>query len=247
METKSKIAVVGLGDMGTNLALKLHRNKYPLALYNRSPAKHEKFRRAENIYLASHPRDLIRSLTTSEKRAIVWMMLPGGEVTNNFVSKIAPYMRKGDIIIDGSNSAFKDSISNYTNLKGNGIHYLDVGCAGGPKDMLDGTLSLMIGGGRVAFERVENIFKSVADNGKYAYLGESGSGHKLKFVHNLIFYGIFPIYAESTDLLYNMTKEQAPNSFNFIRGLETTCRKPGNKRGHNRSDTSSHFAPSIIR
>lgn len=210
MATDTKeIGIIGLGSMGGNIARVLHSKGYSLALYDKTRDKYPAFESMKNVYLANDNKDLVRKLTSSGGSATVWIMLPGGDITNAAVSELSSLMRNNDIVIDGSNSLFEDSISNYEKLKDKGISYIDVGCAGGPEDLLTG-VSLYVGGDRSAFERTENIFKALSGNQTYGYVGASGSGQKVKLVHNMIFYGIFPVYAEGAAFLLKI-KETDPN------------------------------------
>lgn len=217
MSTK-QVGLIGLGSMGKNIAERLHDSGYSLVLYNRTESRYAPFRNMESVYLSTDVQDFANRIGSASKGNIVWVMVPGGFVTNNLMHGLSALLRKNNIVIDASNSIYTDSIANYNVLKAKGISYLDVGCAGGPEDVLKG-VSLMVGGDRLAFERAEEILKVISGNGAYGYLGDSGSGHMVKLIHNLIFYGLFPIYAEGTELLLKMNAEKPDGSFNIEEAL----------------------------
>jgi 6-phosphogluconate dehydrogenase len=201
-----QVGIIGLGSMGSNVARLLLAKNYPLVVYNKASDKYSPFQELDNVYLSKDLKDFARKLDESESPARVWIMVPGGTVTNGLVKELSALLKKGDIVIDASNSMYGDSIANYNLLKKKGISYLDVGCAGGPDDLLKG-VSLMVGGDRAAFDETNDIFTIVCGSGTYGYLGPTGSGQMAKLVHNTIFYGIFPVYSEGIELLLRMKKE----------------------------------------
>ncbi len=209
-DTKT-IGLIGLGNMGKNIADRLHNDGYSLILYNKTDENYPHFKDRERVYLSKNIKEFAEMLKASGG-TVVWMMIPGGSATNDTVSELSDILGKNDIVIDGSNSIYTDSIANYNIFHAKGISYLDVGCAGGPEDLLDG-VALMVGGDKDAFSRVEPILKTISGSGTYGYVGARGSGHMAKLVHNGIFYGIFPVYAEGISLML-ATKEHEP-SMNF--------------------------------
>ncbi len=220
MATADKeIGLIGLGPMGQNIAKILHNDNYSLVLYNRTKEKYDSFSGMDNVYLSKDIQDFVGKLRGREKGAIVWMMVPAGPVTNNLVSELSKLLRKEDIVIDASNSIYTDSIENYKKLNEKGIFYLDVGCAGGPGDLLKKGVSLMIGGDKVAFERARDVFSVVAGKGEYGYLGNRGAGHMTKMPHNDIFYSIFPAYAEAIELLVSMKEKEPDMHFDMKEAL----------------------------
>ena len=204
------LGLIGLGDMGRNIAKRLHDNGYRLVLYDRTKDKYGFFNGMDEVHLSADINDFVKKLRDAGKDGIIWIMVPGGPVTNDMVAELSELLSRNDMVIDGSNSVYLDSIGNYKKLKHNGIFYLDVGCAGGPADLLKG-VALMVGGDRAAFERAEDVFRIVSGNGTYGYVGESGSGHMAKMIHNGIFYGIFPVYAEGVELLLSMKDKEHRN------------------------------------
>ncbi|HIH50388.1 MAG: NAD(P)-binding domain-containing protein [Candidatus Micrarchaeaceae archaeon] len=204
---RKSIGVVGIGSMGHNIVKLLRDKGYSLVIYDRTSEKYSDYAADNGVYCAKDADDFVEKLRQQEGNAKVWMMLPGGAATNEFVSDISASLRRGDIVIDASNSMYEDSIANSRKLSDKGIYYLDVGCGGGPKDLLNG-VSLMVGGEREAFEKAEDVFKTIAGNGTYGYVGGSGAGHMVKLVHNIIFYSIFPVVVEGTEMLLRMGEDR---------------------------------------
>jgi len=130
----------------------------------------------------------------------VWLMVPAGPVTESTIEALIPLLDKGDTVIDGGNSNFKDSIRTAESLGRHEIALLDCGTSGGVWGLANG-YCLMIGGEREAFDRAEPIFKALAPDNGYAYVGRSGAGHFVKMVHNGIEYGLLAAYGEGFEIL----------------------------------------------
>ena len=219
------VGLIGLGSMGSNIAERLHSNGYALVLYDRTIDKSDSFKSMDKTVISKDMEDFAGKIKQQEGSSTVWIMVPGGAPTNALVSELGGLLRKGDVVIDASNSMYTDSVSNYNVLKEKGIFYLDVGCAGGPQDLLKG-VALMVGGDKGAFEKTKDIFRAVSGNGTYGYVGRSGSGHITKLVHNLTFYGIFPIYAESIELLLSMKEKEPDKELNANEALRLLASSP---------------------
>lgn len=202
------VGLIGLGNMGSNVARVLRSNGYSIVAYNKGADSYAQFAGDNGIYLSKDINDFAGKLHESEGPARIWVMIPGGKATNAVMSDLSAILRKDDIVMDASNSMYTDSIANYGVLRQKGIRYLDVGCAGGPDDLLKG-VALMVGGDRAAFDGSKDIFSAVCGSGTYGYTGGKGSGHMAKLVHNTVFYGIFPVYSEGVELLLKM-KEANP-------------------------------------
>lgn len=196
---KRAVGIVGLGDMGGTIANILHRNGYPLVIYNRSDDAYKKFANLKNVQIAKNISDLAAMLRDGGN-AVIWMMVPGGTQANDVVAEFARLLKNGDIVIDGANAKPTDSVSNYKLLAESGISYIDAGCGGGPEDLANGMMPIMAGGDRHAFKEVEEIISAVS-NGNYGYIGRSGAGQTVKLVHNIMFYAIGPALAEGFALL----------------------------------------------
>lgn len=194
------VGIIGLGDMGSRIAEKLHGSGYSLVLYNRTKDKYKPFEGRERIRLAQDIDEFAGMLRAPEEGAIVWTMLPGGAVTNAMMTELSGALRPEDIVIDASNSVYVDSMANADALSEKSIFYLDVGFAGGPSDIAKG-VAIMVGGNEKAYKKATPLFKALAGKGVYGYVGSSGSGHMAKLVHNVIFYGVNPIYVEGVELL----------------------------------------------
>ncbi len=195
---KHAVGVIGLGKMGKNIAMQLISKGYEVVAWNRSPAPLEEVV-AHGARKAATYKELVEKLGHP---AVVWVMLPAGEVTNDAVRELSDIMGKGDILIDGSNSEYTAAIWQNEVLSKKGIEFLDAGCSGGPSGALHG-MSIMVGGEEGTFRKMEQLFKDVSVEDGYAYMGPSGSGHFVKMVHNAIEYGIMQSIAEGMDLLAN--------------------------------------------
>ncbi len=192
------IGIAGLGKMGKNIALNLLDKGYKVVAYNRSgePREEVKAKGAQAV-------DTIAKLVYElEAPRTVWLMLPSGDVTEKAVEELSVLLEKGDIIVDGSNSRYKDGIRRHKILQEKGIGFLDAGCSGGPSGALNG-MSIMVGGERKDFERLEKLFADLSVMDGYMYVGGPGSGHFVKMVHNAIEYGMMQSIAEGLDMLEN--------------------------------------------
>ena len=190
-----KLALIGLGRMGSNMALNLSDHGNKIVAYNRSPEKTKKISKHKNITAAYSIEELIKNLS-SEKTKIIWLMVPSGKPVDENIKLLIPHLNKGDIIIDGGNSFFKDSQNRYSVLrKKHGIHFLDCGVSGGVAGARNGTC-MMIGGDKEIFKKTEKLFKDMCLKDGYGYMGNSGAGHFVKGMHNGIEYGMMGALAE---------------------------------------------------
>jgi len=193
-----QIGMIGLGRMGANMATRLVRGGHEVIAFDRSPDATARAAAAGAAGVASLE-DLARRL--GPPRA-VWLMVPAGEPTESTVQAIAERLTRGDVVIDGGNSNYKDSKRRASMLAARGIHFLDVGTSGGIWGLAEG-YSLMVGGDKGAAERLRPVFETLApakDRG-WAYVGPSGAGHFVKMVHNGIEYGLMQAYAEGFSIL----------------------------------------------
>ncbi len=162
-------------------------------------------------------RDLVNNLPTPR---VIWLMVPHGSPVDEIISKLLEAgVEKGDIIIDGGNSFYKDSIRRYKLLKGKGINYLDVGTSGGLEGARNGSC-MMVGGDENIFKKVEPILKLAALHEGVAYFGQSGAGHFVKMVHNGIEYGMLQAIGEGFEILekspYKLDLHKV--AFNYTKG-----------------------------
>lgn len=190
------IGMIGLGRMGGNMTLRLLPS-HQVLVFDQDPASVESYR-AKGAQPTSVLTDLVNKLATPRT---IWMMVPAGDPIERIIAALTPTLTSGDVLIDGGNSNFRDSIRRAATLQKHGISYLDVGVSGGIWGLTEG-YCLMVGGDRAAVGRVEPIFTTLAAPGGYAYVGDSGAGHFVKMVHNAIEYGLMQAYAEGFDLLH---------------------------------------------
>ncbi|MCH7739485.1 MAG: decarboxylating 6-phosphogluconate dehydrogenase [Chloroflexi bacterium] len=193
-----QIGMIGLGRMGGNMARRLMRGGHDVVAYDPNPAAVEGLT-AEGAAGAGSLADLKSAL--SKPRA-VWVMVPDGAPTDTTIGELGKMLDAGDTVIDGGNSNYKDSIRHSEELAGAGITFLDAGTSGGIWGLAEG-YSMMVGGDRAAYERLESIFKTLApseDTG-HGYVGPAGAGHFTKMIHNGIEYGMMQSFAEGFEIL----------------------------------------------
>ena len=179
------IGFIGLGKMGKNMVLNLLEKGYNVIAYNRTHDKTREVVRKGSIGAYS----LTEMISKLPKRKIVWLMIKHGKPVDDTIKKLIPYLKKGDILIDGGNSWYKDSIRRHDMLKKKGIRLLDCGTSGGIEGARHGA-SMMIGGDKKIFKYTERLFKDMCVKEGYGYMGSSGAGHFVKMVHNGIEYGM---------------------------------------------------------
>ncbi|HUQ65484.1 MAG TPA: NADP-dependent phosphogluconate dehydrogenase, partial [Flavitalea sp.] len=191
-----QIAVVGLGKMGYNLSLNLHRNFFEVLAYDINEETRNMLAH-DGVATYNSLKDMIASQTG---RRIVWLMVPSGKVVDDTIGSLTQLLNKGDIIIDGGNSNYNDSVKRFAALEDKGIDFLDCGTSGGMSGALNG-ICAMIGGKKEVFDFCEPVFKAIAVPDGYLYCGEAGSGHFVKMVHNGIEYGMMQSMAEGFELM----------------------------------------------
>ncbi len=202
-----EIGFIGLGRMGKNMVFRLLEKKHKVTVHNRSPEPMKEVQK-KGAKPASTFEEFFNAL---KKPRVVWMMLPAGSVTEEHLQICLSSMEKGDVMIEGGNANYKDSVRRAELFNRKGISYLDVGTSGGLVAAKLG-YCLMIGGNKEAFAKAEPIFKSLATEGGYGYMGPSGSGHYVKMVHNAIEYGMMQAIGEGFELL---TKSPYGNSLDM--------------------------------
>ncbi len=191
-----KIGLVGLGKMGYNLALNLKRNGHDVVGYDVNQTTLQRITE-EGVSTASSIAELVGRL--GEAR-VIWLMIPAGEIVDAALSELKPLLSEGDIIIEGGNSNYKDSIRRAGEWAEFGVDYLDCGTSGGTEGALNG-ICVMIGGSKTAFDKVEPVIKDISLPDAYLYCGPAGSGHYVKMIHNGIEYGMMQAIAEGFEVL----------------------------------------------
>ena len=197
-----KIGIIGLGKMGKGLALNLLDHGYELVAFNRSPEPLAEVV-AAGATGADSLIDVARKLETEESR-VFWFMLTAGKVLDDllFNPEFLATLKPGDIVIDGGNSHYKDSVRRYAALKEKDIAFLDAGVSGGPLGARTGA-AIMVGGDLNAYSRTEHIYRDLSVENGSGYMGPAGSGHYVKMIHNAIEYGMLQAIGEGYELLKN--------------------------------------------
>jgi 6-phosphogluconate dehydrogenase len=223
-----QLGMVGLGRMGANMVRRLLRGGHQCVAFDLSPENVAKV--ADDGATPAASLDDFARLLTPPRAA--WVMVPSGDPTESTVEELARRFEKGDTIIDGGNSYFKDDVRRAAGLADRGIHYVDVGTSGGVWGLERG-YCLMIGGPDEAVKRLGPVFKTLAPGrgdipatpgrqGRggtaeegYLHCGPSGSGHFVKMVHNGIEYGVMQAYAEGFDILCSARTEELPEEIRY--------------------------------
>jgi 6-phosphogluconate dehydrogenase len=223
-----QIGMIGLGKMGANMVRRLMRDGHECVVNNRSPEKIEKME-GEGAVGAYSLEEMVKQLV---KPRAVWVMVPAGKPTEKTVSELADLLEEGDMVIDGGNSYYKDTVRRGKMLQEKGIHYMDVGTSGGVWG-IDRGYCLMIGGDQEAVEHLDPIFSTIApgkgdipltpnrenlnptaDEG-YLRCGSTGAGHFVKMVHNGVEYAIMQAYAEGFEIFEQATSKELPEEHRF--------------------------------
>ncbi|HEX9117520.1 MAG TPA: NADP-dependent phosphogluconate dehydrogenase, partial [Anaerolineae bacterium] len=198
-----KIAMIGLGKMGANMTQRLLRGGHQVVAYDLSEAAIQAAVAdgAEGAHTLDEAVAKLPTPSANQPRAI-WVMVPSGDPTESTINALADRMTPGDIIIDGGNSNYKDSVRRAAALKSRGLNFVDAGTSGGIWGLAEG-YSLMIGGEEAVVEALRPIFETLApaaDKG-WGRVGPAGAGHFVKMIHNGIEYGLMQAYAEGFDIL----------------------------------------------
>lgn len=191
-----KIGLIGLGRMGFNLALNMRDKGHKVVCFNRSKEKVEEAIK-EGLEGTFSIEELVSKL---DGRKVVWLMLPAGELIDQMIDKLVPMLNKGDIIIDGGNSNYKDTLRRYENLKSTGIDFVDVGTSGGIDGARNGACT-MIGAEDSVFSYIEELVRDISVENGYLHCGANGSGHFVKMVHNGVEYGMMQAIGEGFEIL----------------------------------------------
>ena len=191
-----EIGFVGLGKMGKNMVLRLLAGGHRVVAYDRTPEPLAEVA-AKGAVAAKDFADLVSKLTPPR---VVWLMLPAGEITEQVLGELAQVLARGDALVDGGNSYYKDSRRRAAELAKRGLSLVDAGTSGGVWGLEVG-FCLMVGGEQAAFERLRPALATLAPPDGYLHVGASGAGHFIKMVHNGIEYGMMQAYAEGFELI----------------------------------------------
>jgi 6-phosphogluconate dehydrogenase len=192
-----RLAMIGLGRMGGNMSERLMKDGHQVVVYDRSADAIARYV-SMGATGANGPGEITSKLQAPR---IVWIMVPSGKPVDDTIASLLPGLSKGDVIIDGGNSNFHDSMRRAADLQSKGIQFIDCGTSGGVWGLANG-YCLMIGASPDAFKLCEPIFKTLAPPDGYAHMGPPGSGHYVKMIHNGIEYGMLQAYAEGYEILH---------------------------------------------
>ena len=192
-----QLAMIGLGRMGGNMAERLLQGGHGVVVWDRSPDAIAKSVEGG----AAGARDLADICAKLSSPRVIWIMVPAGAPVDETIAALRPNLAKGDILIDGGNSNYHDTMRRAAALASEGIEFVDSGTSGGIWGLKNG-YCLMIGASDRAFATCEPIFRTLAPESGYAHVGPSGAGHYVKMIHNGIEYGLLQAYAEGYEILH---------------------------------------------
>ncbi|MBM4296198.1 MAG: decarboxylating 6-phosphogluconate dehydrogenase, partial [Deltaproteobacteria bacterium] len=208
-----ELGMIGLGRMGANMTERLVRGGHKVITYDQSAEAIQRV--VDKGALGAHSlADFVKQL--SLPRAI-WLMVPSGDPVDQTIDQLLPSLVKGDVIIDGGNSNYKDSIRRAERLNTHGLHFIDAGTSGGIWGLQNG-YCMMVGGDKEVVGRLEPIFLTLAPKDGYLHAGPNGAGHFVKMIHNGIEYGMMQAYGEGFELLhasqFNLDLEKVAHLWN---------------------------------
>jgi len=222
MKTKADIGLIGLAVMGENLVLNMERNGYTVAVFNRTVEKVDRFihgRGKNKNFLGAHT--IEEFIGTLERPRKVMLLVKAGQPVDDFIDLLLPHLEKGDIIIDGGNSHFPDTIRRTRYVESKGLLYIGTGVSGGEEGALLGP-SIMPGGSAAAWPHVKGIFQAISakvEDGTPCcdWVGDNGAGHFVKMVHNGIEYGDMQLISEAYNLMKNLLGMSADEMHDVFR------------------------------
>jgi 6-phosphogluconate dehydrogenase len=192
-----QLAMIGLGRMGGNMVQRLLKGGHQVVVFDRSADAVQ----AHVTLGASGAKDLAELCRQLNAPRVVWVMVPSGKPVEDTLDELLKGLAPGDVVIDGGNSNFHDSMRRAARLKEKGIEFIDAGTSGGIWGLTVG-YCLMIGASPQAFQKCEPIFRTLAPEQGYAHVGPPGAGHYVKMIHNGIEYGMLQAYAEGYEILH---------------------------------------------
>jgi 6-phosphogluconate dehydrogenase len=195
-----RIGFIGLGRMGGNMVRRLLQGGHEVVVYNRSPEKTREIA-SEGAEAAFEIAELVGKLAAPR---VVFVMVPAGDATEAQITQLVEHLEPGDVIVDGGNASFKDSVRRHALCAERGIRFVDAGVSGGIWGLQIG-YCLMAGGDDDAVALVEPAFRTLAPEGGYLHAGPPGAGHYVKMIHNGIEYGLMQAYAEGFEIMHAST------------------------------------------
>jgi 6-phosphogluconate dehydrogenase len=193
-----QLGMIGLGRMGGNMVRRLAPGGHTVVAYDRAPDAARALAKEGVARPATDLRDLCAQLKPPR---VVWLMVPAGGPVDESIEQLSPFLAAGDIVIDGGNSHYQDSVRRGALLKSRGFEFVDAGTSGGIWGLEVG-YCLMVGGATAAIERCAPIFRTLAPPDGWAHVGPTGAGHYVKMIHNGIEYGLLQAYAEGYEILH---------------------------------------------
>ena len=191
-----QLGMIGLGRMGANMTERLIQGGHRVVVHDIDPAA---VRRVAG--LGAVPSESVASLVQQlETPRAVWLMVPAGNIVEQTLNTLTPFLRRGDVVIDGGNSNYKESMRRAASCAEKGIDFIDAGTSGGIWGLREG-YCMMVGGPEAAVARLRPIFETLAPANGFAHVGPAGAGHFVKMVHNGVEYGLMQAYAEGFALL----------------------------------------------
>ena len=196
-DERIEMGMIGLGRMGGNMVKRLSQRGHKIVAWTRTRETVE-LAMKDGAIGAESIEDLVQKLAPPRN---VWVMIPSGKPTDETITKLRELLEEGDLVIDGGNSNWNDSKRHSLELAEKGIHFMDCGTSGGVWGLKVG-YSLMVGGDRADFKRMEPIYRDLAPDNGYGLMGPAGAGHFVKMVHNGIEYGMLQAYGEGYEILH---------------------------------------------
>ena len=192
-----EIAFIGLGKMGGNMVRRLRGEGHTVFGYDRDPEVAKALETEVGAKAVGGFDELVSSFSATKA---IWIMVPAGDPVDQVIEGLLPNLSSGDVLIDGGNSNFKDTIRRSGQLAEKGIQLIDAGTSGGVWGLEVG-YCLMVGGAKEGVAHIEPALKTLAPPNGYLHVGDSGAGHYVKMVHNGVEYGMMQAYAEGFDIL----------------------------------------------
>lgn len=233
------IGYIGLGKMGSNMVERLLEFNWEVTAHDPNTSALEIVQK-KGAHAEKSPAEVVQALRSVQyseqarshpsQSILVWIMVPH-KVVDDVLQEISPHLKEGDIVIDGGNSFYKDSVRRAGEMEKQGVHYLDIGVSGGPEGARHGAC-LMVGGTREVYKQLMGLFNDLAAAGGYDYMGASGSGHFVKMVHNGIEYGMMQAIGEGFAVLREWTNKPTESAQDQIKSGKFDLKRVANLFNH---------------